>query len=283
MKKLSLIIHIGDHKTGTTSFQKFCTNNSQNLLKSSILYPCAGKNKYSHDNFVSRFINYPNKKILNYIHFIILTFQLFIESVRKNNSLTIISSERFIELLVISESTFNNIIRILNLFYKVKIIRCQRAFLDQACSGYKHLIRILNCENFDYYHEYFNVDSCCNKKNYKPIEFYKGIIKWIKLKDKKIKKCIFPIINFPYSSLNNIDNTFTVINEEIGILFNFEADKQIYELFENKNSFPDSCFYLFSKSFNEEDRPFSDFGSLNFQKCKQNIMPSLKQWLSDFI
>lgn len=283
MKKLSLVIHIGDHKTGTTSFQKFCTNNSGNLLKSSILYPSSGINKFSHDKFVSRFINYPNQLILNYIYFIILTLQLFIESVRKNNLLTIISSERFIELLVSSEEVFNNIISIFCLFYKVKIIRCNRPVLGQACSGFKHLIRILDTKNFDYYHEYFNVDPFCNKEIYKPIEFYKGIRKWIKLKDKKIKNCIFPIVNYSYSSSNNIENTFTAINKNFGILFNFEFDAQSYDLFENKFSIPDYSFYFFLKSFNELNLPFSDFSSMKIHEHEQINTPNLKNWLSEFI
>ncbi|MGA7384494.1 MAG: sulfotransferase domain-containing protein, partial [Methylocella sp.] len=37
--RIKLIFHIGLEKTGTTSFQHFCTRNSQHLIKHNVLYP----------------------------------------------------------------------------------------------------------------------------------------------------------------------------------------------------------------------------------------------------
>ena len=53
----SLIIHIGLHKTGSTSIQDYLLNNSDELMENHrILYPCSGLVTNAHDSIAWQFV-----------------------------------------------------------------------------------------------------------------------------------------------------------------------------------------------------------------------------------
>jgi hypothetical protein len=64
MQKPKIIFHIGLERTGTTSFQRYCTNNKSILLKNSLLYPTknAAFSAGNHGPLVSSYLQNDNNK-----------------------------------------------------------------------------------------------------------------------------------------------------------------------------------------------------------------------------
>jgi len=134
MKKLDsdLLIHVGLHKTGTTSVQDFLLSRQEKLLTKGILYPSTGLFYSQHalipgcaiDNHL--FIDHGElgipwrSKDLNY--FLDLLYQ---ECLEHQPVITVLSSEVFCE-IPSKEATQQLLSQLLNIFHHSKILICTR-------------------------------------------------------------------------------------------------------------------------------------------------------------
>lgn len=86
------ILHIGRHKSGTTSLQHFLFNNQEWLSKMGLYYPKTGLRPYAHHDLALCFRpedrNYSKAKSQQLL-------KHFVNEIRKNSKISIISSEAF--------------------------------------------------------------------------------------------------------------------------------------------------------------------------------------------
>jgi len=102
MSRKILLIHVGTHKTGTTSFQSLMLNEPELFLRSGV-YPCTGESRDGHNIEFSHSIIRPNlitgararKEIgtLNLINFLRYTLKMRREFKTKKEAKTLISAE----------------------------------------------------------------------------------------------------------------------------------------------------------------------------------------------
>jgi len=147
---MDLIIHVGLHKTGTTSVQYFLDKNRDELLKHNIFYPNVGiyggqhllfpASVWPHEKHPHPILKNISKKKLNLDY----NLDLLRKDLDKHKpSLTIMSSEVWSEVCFLEKDSLyliNN--KIAPLFDSVKILVSIRNFEDMALSDLKHITRL---------------------------------------------------------------------------------------------------------------------------------------------
>ena len=244
---MDCVIHVGLHKTATTSFQHFLFNEERFLSKLGIIYPNSVIDVHSKQHLLIPgcfFEKHPSLKnnrdrnLKNYIE------KLNSEIKNSEMELCLLSSEVFNELNDIRPDDTRKIIQCLkSIFNNVFIFISTRDPLERALSMYKHKIRRANVvENFR--KEYFDAPRLfLNKVN----GYTKSINKWKEIDCKVIKKDIsdheFPIQGFleeiiTLMQVNKKDLLKKIVKEEIDFFKN-------KNLIVNKNNY-ESVSYLFT-------------------------------------
>ena len=154
---MKLFIHIGPHKTGSTSIQRFLSGNRAFLRTKGLLYPSYSLHDDQHFLLPLKFLNQNlfYKSLKDETDRI--TVQGLIDYICQNNKkINIISSEMFSELIVKNISCFNEITEKLQNYFDVEILTFKRdtSLYKKSCE--RHLLRVINNTNISYYLEYFN-------------------------------------------------------------------------------------------------------------------------------
>jgi hypothetical protein len=245
--KSNLILHVGLHKTGTTTIQNFLHKNRNELLKHGVFYPDVGiwgsqhglfpVSAWPHENHSHPFLKKLSKNQLD--------LENLLDLLKKDldiykSSLTIMSSEVWSEICFLNTSFPDLMSQIKPLFNKVTIFVSKRNFDQLALSALKHNIRHRRHEHL--------------VKNKEYIKFYFDRLNDTKNVYNFWENCGLPLIvkNLEEASGNLVDYYFGDIVEEYSkdarlILQNYEeeiinTDKRTphsyllnYFLHENKN------------------------------------------------
>lgn len=161
---MDIIIHVGLHKTATTSVQRCLHNLRSNLIEKQILYPSTGSSESvpGHTLFPGSLI--PNHKYLNSIYSNrSLDMNYYLNELQNeigqyNPKLVFLSSEVFCELHDFNVKDIDIISLIKKIsaslnFESTKIFLSNRNAADMALSGLKHTIR-LNSMKHDIFNNY---------------------------------------------------------------------------------------------------------------------------------
>ena len=151
-----LVLHVGLHKTGTTSLQHYLAHKSSSLKADRVLYPKTGQHCWQHSLIAGYCIEnhpfLPSKRERSFEYY---TQNLLCEAEEAKASLVIISSEVFTERLGnenISDMIRN--IRILkSIFERIDILITTREARMYALSAVKHMAResvLLECGSILY-------------------------------------------------------------------------------------------------------------------------------------
>jgi hypothetical protein len=200
---MDLLLHVGLHKTGTTTVQNFLYENRNELLQHGILYPDVAMwgsqhalipiSKWPHQEHQHPFLKNLSKDQFN------LDYHLgkLKKSLEKYEpSLTIMSSELWSEISCMNYSFSELISHINPLFSKITIFVSKRNLKSLALSALKHSIRHRQ-------HDFLI-------KNKKYIEFYFDRLKDTKRINTFWENCSLPVItkNLEESSGNLVDFYF---------------------------------------------------------------------------
>lgn len=127
----TLFIHIGSHKTGSSSIQSFLASSSKYLKENSFIYPISGRSGIAHHELAQSLnlhknYSYGYKKLAN---------KILLESDSFEN--IILSSEGFLNI-----TKFHRVQDFLGYFkdYDIKIILYVREYLDYLNSAYRQFI-----------------------------------------------------------------------------------------------------------------------------------------------
>lgn len=174
---MDLILHVGLHRTGTTTLQYFFHKNRDELLKHNIFYPNVGMYGNQHSSFPASvwpheerphpFLKNISKEQLNLDY----NLDLLKRDLDKHKpSLTIMSSEVWSEICFLEKDSLhliNN--KIAPLFDSVKILVSIRNFEDLALSALKHTTRYRIKDSSDHNiisEYYYFLDSAKRVFNY---------------------------------------------------------------------------------------------------------------------
>lgn len=134
-----LILHIGTHKTGSTSIQDFFLNNQDALLKNGILFPCSGRMDNSNHAPLAWEFNRFSKKYHNNKGLLSDWLKVFDEINENQCKFTVISSEEFSVLDSSAIKSLNAALQEKGIQSKIFIfVRCQREVLR---SNYIELLK----------------------------------------------------------------------------------------------------------------------------------------------
>ena len=244
---MDCLIHVGLHKTATTSFQNFLFNETILLTSLGIIYPRSildlslKQHSVLPDLFLKKQKNSNSKSeidISNYIE------KLENEIKNSKMKLCILSSEVFTELNSKDKASTKIIINYLKrIFNKVTLFISTRDIKERALSMYKHKIRLASVEE-SFHREFFESPKLFKNK-------VKGtkldILGWenhkIEIIMKNMSEEKFPIESYLKAIINLLDkNNVNTFNAYIKKNENFFADKNILM---NKNSYK-PISYLFT-------------------------------------
>lgn len=129
---MDLLLHVGLHKTGTTTVQHFLSENQKKLLEYDIFYPDIGKNGHQHSlipacawNGLHPIFKDKHNADLNYY------LELLNKSLNKYKpKLTIMSSELWTETLFWENNGLDLILKIKPLFNKITLFVSKRKDFD---------------------------------------------------------------------------------------------------------------------------------------------------------
>ncbi len=140
---MECLIHVGMHKTATTSFQYFLANNSSRLRKLGCLYPKSFRANNQHSLLPGCY--FPNHQFLPRERS--LDPMVYINQFKKElasgaYSYCVLSSEVFNELMIKDASQFNILLKeITSMFNDYKLLLTTRELNSAAFSGIKHRLR----------------------------------------------------------------------------------------------------------------------------------------------
>ena len=227
MSLKNLYIHVGVHKTGSTSFQVFCGNNRSQLIKQGIIYPDC-KTFHKKELFGHHYLS------------LITTEEEFIESLKNINQELIkynvnnclISSEEFMKW---DETIIQMFIKSASIFFdQIHLVMCVR---EQS----KVLEGIYGTHVFHYDYEGSIQDFIISEKI--RFDYFKYVMEWEKFA--KIKKHILlynEIKDDLVSKIFNKIDVFVKKTQHINKIFNASRDYRIVETirFLNKSKFDKS-------------------------------------------
>lgn len=164
---MDCLIHIGMHKTATTSFQSFLTENSSRLAELGCIYPLSMRFNKQHSLLPGCYFPkhqfLPSDRSFDKMFYI---NQLKKELDSSNYLYCIISSEVFNELMIKNKSEVKELINnISSLFNTCTLLITTRDHKSAAFSGLKHRLRNMN-----------QLSDCNLVPKYNVIECYKNII-----------------------------------------------------------------------------------------------------------
>lgn len=210
---MKLILHIGNHKTGSTAIQTSFSLNEKALADSGILYPETGRIKNAHHlwSLNMRRVTVPGFKDVIDIEELIVQLQEEISV--KNPNIVFMSSEEFFPANI---NDYSNISKLFDLFDSVEVVCVLRNQVEHIESGYKFsVLWELISEKSDF-NEYLESQLTSGYHNY-----YEHLEKYINCKyfaktlvldfsdlisDRKLIFNFLKAINLEFISLNEIDN-----------------------------------------------------------------------------
>lgn len=160
---MKLIIHVGNHKTGSTAIQTALSENENKLLSKGIIYPRTGRIKNAHHDWALAMRNVSVPGFNNNGNLTGLINELRAEISKYNPNAVILSSEEFYPSNIEEYSKLNSLFSLFDSVEIACVLRGQVAHLE---SGYKFSILwdvTRNKEDFseylqrqlkDKYHEY---------------------------------------------------------------------------------------------------------------------------------
>ena len=178
---LKLFLHIGPHKTGTTSFQKYCYDNYHRLLKLGICYPRFKGEKHHHGVICSDFFQDESFCFT-------LRDKIISEAVKNKCEIIVVSSEMFGELLINHPKKFEILIDFLNSDFNFSIIYVERNIEEITKSGFYHFLRIINSTNISFLSKQFNIPVNMENLSFDPKVAKTCIKSWISKMYDKIKQ-----------------------------------------------------------------------------------------------
>ncbi|WP_295401029.1 hypothetical protein [uncultured Thiocystis sp.] len=223
----TLYIHIGYHKTATTSIQSFLANNRKNLLESGYLYPRTGAIDSAHHllaiaiNQNPAFLSMLKKKPIEY------WADLKKEAVSSGAETVVLSSEEFS--VIKDAGKLQHLHELVKDDFDVKIVVYLRRIDEYAESIYKQLVKFYGSRHqqpFD-----INADYVVNR-----IDCYQALMRWANIFGKEnIKVRVFEkgqIINNPvYDFLDTVDYSGHLLNtEKTNIKQNFSISTKYTDL-----------------------------------------------------
>lgn len=168
---MRLILHIGNHKAGSTSIQTAMSNNLEELQKANILYPSTGLIKNAHHiiPLSLRGVVVPGFDVYKDVGSLLV--ELIEEVTIKRPGVVIISSEEF---FLCSNSELSLLKPFFSLFNQVDLVCVLRNQLQHIESGYKFSVLwdvISETRNFDDYLEE-NLSTNYHRYDEKVAELY---------------------------------------------------------------------------------------------------------------
>lgn len=260
-----MYIHLGPHKTGTTSFQYFCYHNKQILIKELDLWYtsfCLSKTVYHHGYFVDVLEECNSALSINRF-----VDRFFYEINKQDCSKIIISSERFLELIVFKFKTFEYFINILKSSLNIVLVYIDRKPQSIVESGIKHFLNIVNEKNVRYYSNYFGFKLNNINSYFELNDVEDCMLNWITDAYKRLKSFDCNYIMVKYSN-NIIQNIMHSININIDI-------NLIKDLL--KNQIRLNSYSTFSRT---DLVNYSKFCSFNYNSSKKIEFVSLKEFIS---
>lgn len=164
---MDIIIHVGLHKTGTTSLQNCLYNLRNQLIEQKILYPITGSCEKIPGHAFIPGVMIPNHNLLNNIdEHRSLDLNYYLDNLKKeiflhNPKLLFISSEVFSELFGENLKSTDIIVKIIDAFNadSFKIFLSNRDNKDLALSALKHMIRRHHHKNIEPISKYKNLKN----------------------------------------------------------------------------------------------------------------------------
>lgn len=236
---LKLFLHIGPHKTGTTSFQKYCHDNYQRLLKLGICYPRFKGAKHHHGSICA--------DVLQDDSFCCRLRDKIINEAEKNKcAIILISSEMFGELLIEHPKKFEFLIEFLKSNFNFSIIYVERNIEEITKSGFYHFLRIINSENISFLSKQFNIPVNNKNLSFDPKVAKTCIKNWITELYIKIRQIKCHKLKIDYGEV--IQKRLLVkISKETIVLFS----KITEGVNENSNIYPDEIYDDYSNYCSE--------------------------------
>lgn len=137
-----LVLHVGQHKTGTTSIQQFLTDHRRGLWAAGLWYPRAGMVGWQHAQLPASYMGGHPHVDDDVSHVDPRTARDAILRDRRRWSTMVLSSEIWVELLAQSPHTFDTAIDSLSQFFDVIPLIFVRDPQSKSWSGLKHLARV---------------------------------------------------------------------------------------------------------------------------------------------
>lgn len=122
---------------------------------------------------------------------------LEIEKITQNK--IILSSERFLELIMLNPSAFDCLVKKLEKHFNVIIVSIHRDYTAIVDSGIRHFINSVNFGNIDYYSDYFGFKVNKINKYFNLDEVRKSFYLWIKKAYENINSIKFTKISISYN------------------------------------------------------------------------------------
>lgn len=250
---MKLFLHIGPHKTGTTSVQNFFYDHRKELNKRGLLYPAYSLYDKQHLLLPLKYL--PKNQLYESLRgeHMAHTVDGFVNSLRSCRSEFIfLSSEAFSELIVRDMDSFSEIMRKLTKMFDVEILYLKRDLFDLSISAYKHLIRILDNTNIEYFRQHLSVPTKAVYENFKPLIFYEYVIKYLEQLVENIDNLNTKVRILNYEEGMAIENILGLLSEITQLELNFDASKNTRNTSSyryNKNPYVDMVYEKYVRHF----------------------------------
>lgn len=161
-----------------------------------ICYAATGiaKGRHHHGLFSDQMEQYGDGKEVSQL---VTDLLLEIEKITQNK--IILSSERFLELIMLNPSAFDCLVKKLEKHINVIIVSIHRDYTAIVDSGIRHFINTVNFGNIDYYSDYFGFKINKINKYFNLDEVRERFFLWIEKAYDNIKSINFTKISIPYS------------------------------------------------------------------------------------
>lgn len=161
-----------------------------------VYYAATGiaKGRHHHGLFSDQMESYGDGKEVSQ-----LVTDLLLEVEKIDQNKIILSSERFLELIMLDPSVFECFVKKLEKHFNVIIVSILRDYPAIVDSGVRHFINTINLENIDYYSNYFGFKINKINKYFNLDEVRKSFYLWIEKAYDNINSINFTKISIPYS------------------------------------------------------------------------------------
>lgn len=149
MKKPTVYLHVGVHKTGTTSIQKFCDDNFSGLLNQGILYSKSLRTIKQNNEITTRFAHHDLARLLGPEKVINKSELAFPNELKENFHKELKNTQQPINTVLVSSEVFSLVLnkeqgkKLLSIFqgYEIKVIIYLRMHHNWIESQYRQIVK----------------------------------------------------------------------------------------------------------------------------------------------